>query len=257
MNRLILLITITTISMIAKSQDYCNSIQNIQNYQDEVRLIRSGEFDIIDPNTFNIETYLSKFDNILVEKGYNIETYFFDNFLNGNPYLCALKNNQKLKGENTNSFYTFLNKPEVRAKNHISPKDSEIGFLQYLFFCEMGEQFALKWHSNYNEKYIICSNKKLDEVITEFRKNNQPKTEEEETTMPAFGVNLEELDKVSQINPAIEIDFSNEYCSITWIENRTHSGFYKCKYKIQRKSPYIIEKINEERLLGIMIGFLY
>lgn len=115
--------------MIAKSQDYCNFMQNIQNYQDEVRLIRSSEYDIIDPNTFNIGTYLSKIDNILVEKGYNIEIYFLDNFLDGNPYLYTLKNNQKLKGENTNSFYTFLNKPEVRAEYHVSPKDSEIGFL--------------------------------------------------------------------------------------------------------------------------------
>lgn len=243
--------------MIAKSQDYCNFIENIQNYQDSVKLMHIGECDIIDSKTFDIKTYLSTFDNIVVEKGYNIEMYFFDNFLNGNPYLYALKNNQKLKVENGNSLYAFLNKAEIRAKNHISPIDSEIGFLQYLFFCEMGEQFALKWHSHSFEKYIFCSNKKLADVITELRKYNQPMTDGEEADGPLYEVSLEELDKVAQINPAVEIELSNEYCTVTWIENRTQSGFYKCKYRIQRKSPYIIEKVNEERLLEIRVGFCF
>lgn len=257
MIKLIHIITILLIPLIAKSQDYCNFIQNIQSYQDSVKLKHVGDYNVIDSETFDINTYLSLFDNIEVEMDYKIDVYFFDNFLDGNPYLYALRNNQILLDKNKKSLYKFLNKSEIRAKNHIFPKDSEKGFLQYLFFCEMGEQFALKWHSNYNEIFIICTEKKLDKVINEFKKYNQPITGEDESEMPAFQVDLGDLDKFAQINPAIEIEMTNEFCEVTWIEDRTHSGIYKCKYKIQRQFPYKIEKINEEQLLEITIGFLY
>lgn len=156
MNKLFHITLFLTISLIAKSQDNCDFIQNVQNYQDSVKLKYLGDYDIIDPTTFDINTYLSLFDNIKFKKDYNIGVYFFDNHLDGNPYLYALKNDQKLKDKNKKSLYNFLNKTEIRAKNHIVPKDSERGFLQYLFFYELGEQFALKWHSYYNEKRIIC-----------------------------------------------------------------------------------------------------
>ena len=259
MNKLIHLTLLLMISLIAKSQDYCDFIENVQNYQGSAKLKHIGDYDVIDSATFNINTYLSSFDNIEVEKEYRIGVYFFDNYLDGNPYLYALKNDQKLDNNNNNnkSLYDFLNKTEIRAKKHIVPKDSEKGFLQYLFFCEMGEQFALKWHSNYNKKFIISTKKKLDTVIKEFKKYNQIKTDSNTTEMPAFQVDLQELNKFAQINPTVEIEMTKEFCIITWIEDITHSGIYRCKYKIQRQFPYNIEKMNEELLLKITTGFLY
>jgi len=94
-------------------------------------------------------------------------------------------------------------------------------------------------------------------VLNEFKKYNQPQTGDAETEMPAFQVDLGELDKLSQIDPTVEIEMTNEFCEVSWIEDRTHDGIYKCKYKIQRQFPYKIDKINEERLLEITIGFLY
>jgi hypothetical protein len=257
MKKLIFIITISVVPLIAKSQDYCDFIQNIQNYQDSVKLKHIGDYDVIDSTTFNINTYLSTFDNIEVENGYKIGIYYFDNFLDGKPYLYALKNDQTLKAKNNKTLYTLLNKAETRAKNHITPKDSVKGFLQYLFFAEMGEQFALKWHANYNEKYIICTNEKLEEAVNELKEYNQVETDTGETELPRYIVDLHKLNRFAQIDPNIEIDLTNEYCTITWIENRTHNGCYKCKYKIQRQFPYRIEKISEELLLEITIGFLY
>lgn len=257
MIRLIYITIILLIPLIAKPQEYCDFIQNVQDYQDSVKLNHVGDYDILDSKTFDVKTYISLFDNIEIEKGYKIDVYYFDNFLDGNPYLYALRDDEELKTKNKKSLYDFLNTTEIRAKSHIFPKDFEKGFLQYLFFCEMGEQFALKWHSNYNEKFIICTKNKLDEVINEFKKYNQPQTGENEAEMPAFQINLEELDKFAQINPEVKIEMTNEFCEVTWHEDRTQSGIYKCKYKIQRQFPYKIEKINEERLLEITIGFRY
>ena len=246
---------ILIIPLILKSQDYCSFIQNIQNYQDSVKLKSFENYYIIDSNTFDINLYLSYFDNIKFEDGWMIDVYFFDNFLDGKPYLYATK---ELHNFNTrNSLYKFLNEPASRAKNHAIPMDSEKGFLQYLFFSELGEQFALKWHEYYNEKYIICSEKKLYEIVNGFRNCNQAENDEGEMVLPLFSVDSQELNEFAQINPTIKIELTNEYCTITWIENRTHSGIYRCKYKIQRQIPYEIERINEEQLLKISIGFDY
>jgi hypothetical protein len=231
--------------MISKSQDYCEFIQNIQNYQDSVKLKFNGDYDIIDFTTFDIHTYLSYFDNVVIEKEFNIDVYFFDNFLDGNPYLYALTESQKLDDKNKRSLYNFLNKAEFRAKNHIIPKDSEKGFLQYLFFSEMGEQFALKWHSNYNHKRIICSTEVLTNVIDKLSKSDM-------FTADSLG-----LIKLKNISPEIMIERNNKEYTITWIENRTHSGIFRCSYRISRNSPYEINKTKEKELLDININFLY
>lgn len=241
----ILLIIISIIPLISKSQDYCNFIQKIQNYQDSVKLKSNGEFDILDSNTFDIHTYFSFFDKIEIEKGFKINVYFFDNFLDGNPYLYALKENKKIADKNKKVLYKVLNKPDFRAKNHIKPKDSEIGFLQYLFFSEMGEQFALKWHANYKRKNIICSSDMINRFIKEHANNEM------------FSVDSTSLEKLKLYSPEPTIKSNDEYYEITWIENRTHSGIFKCTYQIDRKIPFRIVRINEDKLLDININFIY
>lgn len=151
----------------AKSQDYCDFILQTQDFQDSVKLKYQGDFQIIDSNTFKVDTYLDFFNSVAIQKDYKIGLYYFDNFVGGNPFLYAVKENREIENKDKNSLYRLLNKKKYRAKNHMIPTDSEIGFLQYLFFSEMGEQFALKWHSYYNEKYIICSYDKLINVVNE------------------------------------------------------------------------------------------
>jgi len=239
------LLIILILPLISKAQDYCLFIQNIQNYQDSVKLKSVGERNIIDSSTFDIHKYLSFFDSVEVERGIRIGVYYFDNFLNGNPYLYAVKNKQSLNDSNLKALYKYINKPELRAKNHIIPKDSENGFLQYLFFSEMGEQFALKWHSYYNEKLIVCSQEKLLNVINELSKSD------------LFSADSIGLEKLKDVSPKITIERNEKDFIVTWLENRTHSGIYRCSYLIERKAPFSIVKINEERLLEIQMNFIY
>lgn len=255
--RFIILTLVAIIPLLSKSQSYCDVIERIQNYQDSVKLKRSSDFDILDSSTFDIHQYLSFFDEIEIEEGIKIDVYYFDNFLDGNPYLYALKVGQKLITQNKKSTYIFLNRDEIRAKNHIKPKDTNNGFLEYLFFSEFGEQFALKWHANYNNKYIICSNKRLDAVVNEFLKYNKIDTLENERELPSFAVDLRELDTFAQIDPSIKIVSTDKTITIKWIENRTHDGIYASTYVIQRQFPFEIKKIKDDILLKITIGFLY
>lgn len=245
MNKLIYTTLFLTISLIVKSQNSCDFIMNVQNYQDSVKLKHVGDNDIIDSATFDINSYLTFFDNIEFERDYRIGVYYFDNFLDGNPYLYALKIEKELKNKNRNSLYNYLNKPELRAKYHIVPKNSERGFLQYLFFYEFGEQFALKWHSYYNEKRIICSPDKLDSVINDFE------------TSEMFSADSLGLIKLKKVSPEITIESTDKYFIISWLENRTHSGIIRCTYQISKKSPNKIYRIKEEKHLEINMNFIY
>ncbi len=244
-NKLFLSIAFCIFPLITKSQDYCKFIENIQNYQDSVKLKSNGEHQTIDSNSFNVHTYLSYFDNVTIENGFKIDVYFFDNFLDGNPYLYALKENQKIDNKDKESLYNILNKKELRAKNHIIPKDSIVGFIQYLFFSEMGEQFALKWHSNYNQKRIVCSSEALSRVINELSKSEM------------FTTDSTGLMKLKEVPPEIVIEKSDKDYTVTWIENRTHSGIFKCSYQINRHRPYDIIKTKEDKLLQIYLNFIY
>ena len=46
-----------------------------------------------------------------------------------------------------------------RVCNNLIPEDTPIGYLQYLFFNQMGEQFALFWHANSLEKTTYIKNR--------------------------------------------------------------------------------------------------
>jgi len=53
--KFLLLSFILMIPIISKSQKYCEFIQNIQNYQDSVKLKYAGENDIIEGNDGTLE----------------------------------------------------------------------------------------------------------------------------------------------------------------------------------------------------------
>jgi hypothetical protein len=258
------LIFFASMPLIAKTQNCCDFIQKVHKYQDSVKIKSAGNYDIIDSTTFDIKTYLAFFDNIDVVQGMKINVYFFDNFLDGNPYLYALKETQSLESvidslsgkrrkRNTDIsrmkenelLYRFLNDSSSKAKNYLKPQNTDEGFLQYLFFSEMGEQFALKWHSNYNEKYVICSSDMLKDVIAEYSDSKR------------FSVDSVSLLGLEKLSPKPTIESNSDHYSITWIEIRTHSGIYKCSYQINRRNPYYIVKTKEERLLEIYLDFLY
>ncbi len=120
----------------------------------------------------------------------------------------------------------------------------------------MGEQFALKWHSNYNEKYVICSKQRLGEIVRNFKVNNQSKNETKEVE-EELTIDSKQLQTLTQKDPSIIITSEREYYKITWMENRTHRGIYLCDYIIQKQAPFKIERAKEELIMEISIGFLH
>lgn len=245
--RLTLIILFITIVMSAKSQEYCNYITVIQDYQESVKLERlegDGWLHTVDSNTFNIHTYLAFFEKLTIVDGYKIGMFYYDIEMAGSPLLYAQKENENIINHNDNDItYDYLK--DFRAQNFLIPKDSDIGFLQYLFFSIMGEQFALKWHSNYNKTRIICSLKNLDDVIDKLQ------------TSSFFSADSLALSSLKSISPDITIERNNEFYFISWLENITHYGIYRCTYQIERKKPYNIIRIDDTLLLKIDKNIVY
>jgi hypothetical protein len=242
-----------------KSQDFCDFFQKVQKYQSSVNLQHiANEYDRLDTATFNLSTYLKFFDHLHVSKNMKIGIYYIDNELDGNPYLYAIRKNQKLekvvgiptekmlKKKNAKyssdeyvALYYFLKDSSARAKNNIIPEDSEFGFLQYLFFSDMGERFALKWHSAKQNKSIICSSEMISQLVEEQAKYGNYSDDS------ASWVNFKNC------NPEPKISSDEKSYEITWIENWPDFGVFKRTYQIERESPFRIIIIKEEKLLDI------
>jgi len=145
----------------------------------------------------------------------------------------------------TDKLYKFLNDSTNRACTHIQPEESEEGYLQYLFFYLMGEQFALKWHALYNEKSIISSIEQIKQFVKEYRGNKM------------FETSNKELRKILKVNATTAIRFDSDNCIVTWYEIETHNGIYERTYKISRVAPYQVKQIKEKELVTIGMNFIY
>jgi hypothetical protein len=267
MKKLILIFSIffffIAFQKIARAQYYCDFIKKVQKYQASVKLIYQGQYDIIDLATFDLDTYLEFFNKLVIPDGMKIKVYYFDNNFNGSPFLYSIRSTQnideiidsiytyKIKINPTQEinkrflYYDFLNDSCSKAKNNVIPENSDFGFFQYLFFSEMGEQFALKWHTRIESKKIICSNEMINRFIKEHKNNTR------------FYVDSISLEKLRQCSPTPIVKSSETYYEITWIENRTHSGVFKCTYRIEKESPFRIKKIKEKKILDIIRNFVY
>jgi len=246
-------------------------LEKIQAYQDSVKLIMTGEFpDQIDTSTFNINNYFRFFDNLSLPTDSKLQYIFCDDKLSGNPILFVKKDSIKMENywkrkfgeyikqynlDKNNINQEFINsmKNEIlcrfaatfNARKFIIPEDSEVGYLQFLFFNQFGEQFALKWHSNYGQKSVIFSKSEMGRHFNYYSGTD------------LFSCDLEKFKTLLRINPKPKIKMKKDNCLITWYEIATHSGIYKRTYEIKRSTPYSIEKIEDIKILKINREFIY
>ena len=114
-----------------------------------------------------------------------------------------------------------------KAKNNIIPNDSKFGYLQCLYFHLFGENFALKWHSNYTKGNVIFSRKEMERLYNFYN------------TSSDFTIEKDDLKKIKKLltkrfEPVMKM--TGKSCEITWYESFLHLGFYKRTYKIEAAS---------------------
>lgn len=133
-----------------------------------------------------------------------------------------------------------------KARNNLTPDDSQDGYLQYLFFNQMGEQFALFWHSYSMEKTVICDKSDVEYYLNYYGKSKNSYEYSEKAISDLLHADL---------SPVVELNSID--CRITWYEIHTHGGIFKKTYSIERKYPFRVKNIYNETITTISPNFFY
>mgnify|MGYP000883417661 CR=1 FL=1 len=255
---------------VLSGQSACDFINIVQEYQKNIKLkLRSGQT-VIDSSTFDIQTYMNLYNRLKIDSGKVCDIYYKPGILEGEPIIYVIPNSlnislhikekkQKIirerpllleKIQDTTGLYEslcydFFNNPKIRAQNNITPENTESGLVQLLFFYEMGEQFALIGHSNYDQKKILCNEDDLLKTIKIYTDN------------PMFKVTKKKLNFIKKLNITPVIISDDLTCKITWYELWTHSGLFRRSYEIERKPPYRIKFLKSEEIFIIDLNFSY
>jgi hypothetical protein len=264
--QLLLFYNLTLIS----GQIPCDFISKVQNYQKNIKLkLDFGEI-ILDSSTFDIGTYLNLYDKLKIDSGKFCNIYYRPGILEGEPIIYIIPDTldistyirakyqgiikerppllhiiQDTVGLYESLKYDFFNNLKIRARNNITPENTELGLFQFLFFYVMGEQFALIGHSNYTQKEILCDREDIKKIIKRYSDNKM------------FKVSKKKLNFIQNLNPLPVINLDNLTCRITWYELWTHSGLYLRSYEIERKPPFEIRELKTEELFNIDLNFNY
>lgn len=148
--------------------------------------------------------------------------------------------------DRTYALIIYARDPGNKLCNNLIPDGSQEGYLQYLFFNQMGEQFALFWHSYYGEKTVLCNKMDVEYFIRYYKERKE--------YFEYYENKIRDLLN-SDLSPAVELDSTN--CTIRWYEIYTHGGIYKNTYTIERSYPFRVKNIVSEQIATISPKFLY
>ncbi|MEZ5071274.1 MAG: hypothetical protein R2751_09955 [Bacteroidales bacterium] len=228
---------------LVSGQSFCSFIETVSRYQDSVRLdCREGKCRI-DSATFSLDVYLSFFDKLGLPEGKRCDCIYVDRSADGFPILFLERRNFKNPGPGRDIH--SLMKPRRRARENITPEDSLEGYLQYLFFYVMGEQFALYWHANYLDKHVVCSEEGVGALLAFLRDND------------LFVCSSTDMQMIENVDPTPVLWMNGRSCTITWIEVETHHGVFRRSYEVSRNHPFAVELKTEIQIAAIDTMFLY
>ena len=126
------------------------------------------------------------------------------------------------------------------ASRHVVPEDSWMGYLQYLMFCEFGENFGLFGHRSYNYRLPVCTRARMEELVEENKEKDY--------------INGKQYNE-AQMEAALEEDFMPriellpDKCVISLHVFGVGTGLYKCTYEVSRKAPHAITLVHERGIV--------
>lgn len=234
-------------------------INRINEFQ--ILLDKIAPYDLFDENGkfLLLKPYLNKYD--LLKPAYSereFDSFYFRDGLGGYPYILLKDENINIKNEIDKIFDSYDNhwaavyKAEEFLNKYVAwqsvyPSDEPMGYLQLLHFKQFGSNFAHEWHACGMKGYVIVSHKQLEEAYHVLTSNS------------GFSYSQVQWEilmnhKDDDIEPVIEFDAYT--CTIQWIEYYTHSGVYRCSYRISR-TDFQIENISKDLICSVRPLFKY
>ena len=254
------------------SQKKINFLKAVKMYQDSVKIVKPSQIpDIIDTTTFDIDKYLRIFNKLKLPPGLKCQYLYHDDQTSGYPILYIVKDTFDMESYLNREYIKRIRRDNIdtttftpkntkflkdvfvldgfayqnNAKKIIIPEDSKAGYLQYLFFNQFGEEFALKWHSNFGQKSVIFSKSELKRLYNYY------------LVSELFTFDRKEFETLLNGNIRPIIVMNKNSCLITWYEIMTHSGIYKRTYEISRALPYTIEQKENVKIIEINAEFIF
>ncbi len=242
-------------------------IEKISTYKDSVKYkflaIEGKRKAVLDSSTFDADTYRKFFDKLYLPKGKKLQCYYEYRQTSSHPHLFVTSDTLDIRKYLHFLFEKDSDKSYARQyhiefdsvgvlvrnsdnflENNFIPEDSKEGYLQYLYLINKGEYFAYLWHDAYAENEVLISNKRLDNFLKMYNKED-------------FIYDINKFKQLYNIDKTPKVYWGSEYYLITWYELWTHRGVFKCTYKIDKKAPHEIEEIAWENILPIDINFIY
>ncbi len=242
--------------------EFVKEVNLFQHYIE--RFFYNGEIFGEDGEKFPIESYMRIYDMIQLNAGFLLKCAYTRDGLGGRMNILASQQEIELKVLKQNLLTEYSNTSLSRsydlmweqfdilqryydslsAKKNIYTFFSEMGCLQYLHFYEFAEAFAFEWHSAPCRKYVLTSVSDLKEIANNLKKCEGRFAYRSET--------LEDLVKMLNRDEFFcpIFYFSENHCTIEWIEFHTHSGVYRCKYEIGKRmlTRQHLDKISVEAI---------
>lgn len=277
-----------------QSQDFISFIREVDNYKRSTRL--NENFNDIDSTTFNLEEYLGKYDKIKIKNGYLLDYKYFDNSLDGKPYIYAKTDTfiledflkqETLKHIPVDTIYKHKVKiyhkvPFDFLNNNNDPKEYKIWYhpdsYDFVFHRKLYKFLTDSVNRGYN--YIIPVDSKEgyfqylyfkeygEQFCTKWHEAYNSKRiilNKDEILKLIKNYSREEFCKKSefqklknlrQIIPNPQIELSENYCRITLVEEEFY-GIYKRTYRINRTFPYLIKVEYENKLVEICPSIMF
>lgn len=222
------------------AKKYQKLVEDLKNYQDN-SFVPDNEEDFKRlKETIKVDKYFDLLPNISVEQGWKFDYGYHKDQYGGAPRIFAYKEcDEKELARNK---YLPPDKGDHYLK-HISLDGSADSFLQYIILRLLGEQFALFWHSLYNDKEIVFTQNAVEEILN--RDNDKIN----------FDKKFIEAAKKIKPNPYVKIDIEKVLVRIVIFTK--WGGFIEHNYQINKSSPHEITNKEEKTLVEYRCGIRY
>lgn len=214
------------------------------------------EDSIRQPGDFNVNSYLTAFKNLNVEKGYKFDYGYFGDNLGGKPFLYTVPTNvSPFKTfddflaylEDQNSFnrsymdlahgYDYL--------DHIWVNGTYEGYFQILLLALQGDQFFLYWHGLYNDAIILCDSSDIQRAYEKLK-----------FFEPNFSLEFPEdvKSKIPELDLQPRISVGENTVTIRIVQFSLWGGFWETYYTINRSPRHELLNVSGNTLIEYDCG---
>lgn len=237
------------------------ALYNAQELPDD--LITEGD-PIIDPaSLFDPNEVFGVLDHLNMKVGYKLAFIYRSDDLGGQPMLYALED-----GETPFTSYDeyIASRPECSdpqrssdclALSKVEHDGSEMGYLQFITFAMMQEQFYLYWHANYNDFQPLTTPDRLETILMWIDPDWATMEYAAFTTFGDVGFSQEQKAAAREMDLEPKVTQEEDGANVRLLVYTKWGGFAEIKYWVPRVDSENIETLEVNVLVKYEIPLAF